>query len=209
MEAFCEQAKSLQKGLEKRLGLVEKEMKKEGGTSDVKVMAKIKEAQRAVTGLKKSGGLIGTLQAPVVMYGANLQRTIDGVVKSALDAVDPKEFPKAFEAANRPRTARVLKDNTRKIDKLCKLGMKEVEGGDLGKTEKIVKGVRGLLAELEAINKEGQKTAKTMKKELSSAQDGKEIAQMIKVAAVSFKKCNAQVDEFEEAVSKAEDDADN
>lgn len=207
LEAFCDVAKNFQSGLEKRLATIQQEMKKEGGTADVKTMAKIKEAQRAVTDIKKSAGIMGTLPGPAVMYGANVQRTIDGVVKNALAGVDPKEFPKAFEAANRARTARMLKDHPRNIEKLCKLAMKEIDSGKLDKTEKPVKAAQKLLAELEALDSEGQKVVKQMKKELAAAQDGKAITEMIKLAAKTAKSSGAQIEELLDALSEAEENS--
>ena len=205
-EDFCDRAKLLLTDLTKRLALVEKELKKSGGTGDVKTMATIKEAQRALTDLKKSAGLVGSLQGHVVMYGANMQRALDGVVKNALAEVDPKEFPKAFEEDNLHRTERQLKDTTRKIDQLVKTGMKGVDDGKADKLDKLRKSLKSLLAELEALDAEGKKVVKTMKKELAAAANGKKIAQLIKAVGLAYKNASVKVEVLEDAIGEADED---
>lgn len=202
-EAYCKEALALHKELDKRVVAVEKDMKKSGGTGDVKLMATVKEAKRALPDLQKTAKAFGTLQGHVVLYGANLQRTLDAIVKTALEAVDPKEFPKAFEGDNRKKTAKILKDHTRKIDALCKAGQKAVEaGGD--KVEKVIDKANKLLSDLEKIDEEGTKVAKTMKKEIKEAKDGKEIAELIKVASLAYKKCAAEIEALQDALDEVE-----
>lgn len=202
-ETYCKEAQGLHQELGKRVAAIEKDMKKSGGTSDVKLMATVKEAKRALPDLQKTAKAFGTLQGHVVLYGANLQRTLDAIVKTALEGVDPKEFPKAFEGDNRKKTAKILKDHTRKIDALCKAGQKAVEAGD-EKVEKVIAKANKLLSDLEKIDDEGKKVAKTMKKEIKDAKDGKEVEDLIKVADLTYKKCSAEIEALEDALSDME-----
>ena len=185
-EDHCAEARTMQTALDKRVVAVEKDIKKSGGTGDIKLMATVKEARRALTDLEKTAKAFGTLQGHVVLYGAHLPRTIEAIVKTALDAVDPKEFPKAFEADNRKKTAKMLKDHKRKLDGLFKMADAELErGGE--KMGKIFKAMDALLSDLEKLDAEGIKTEKTMKKEIKEAKDGKEIADLIKAVRKSHK----------------------
>ncbi|MEP5728354.1 MAG: hypothetical protein ABJL67_03155 [Sulfitobacter sp.] len=207
LDSFHQDAKKLETELTKRVAEVEKEIKKTGGNADKPLMAALKEAKAAIPVLKKASGVFGTLQGHVVMYGMNMQRAVDGIVKNALAEVDPKEFPEPYKAENRAKTAKTIKRTIRTIEGLIKEGRKKLEEGDLKKAANIVTSVTSAFEVFEKFEKEAKVVTGKMKKELKTANDSQEILKLIKIVAVNSKKYSALVDGFEDDVEAAEREA--
>ncbi len=202
---FSGDAKSLHDELLKRTTAVEKELKKsKGGLSDVKIMATVKEAKRALADLKKSSGVPGTMKAHVVFYARKMQPSIEAIVRDALKKVDPKEFPKSLQEPNRKKTIRQVKANERKLNALCSTGSEALDKNDLKKAAGALKLAKKELEALEKLADEYTGVTKKMRKELKDAKDGKIIAEMIKAVLSIHKKCDDVCDALDERVDKAE-----
>ena len=202
---FHTEAKALETALTKRIALVEKELKKSGGMSDMKVASVVQQAKRALPDLKKAAGLFGKLQGHVVMYGANAQRATDAIVRQAVESVTPKEFPPSLAKEGRKKTVKLLKDAGKKVGAFHKIGMQAVEEGDLKRAEQAMKKIEPLMKPLEGLEKDIKVTTGKMKKELKMAPDAKEIQALIKSATKLIARLEEDVEELEEKIDEAQE----
>jgi hypothetical protein len=186
--------------MSKRIAAAEKDMKKTGGMSDIKAMSTIKEAKRGLPDLKKTAELYGSLPGHAVLYGRNLQRSIEAIVNGVLKEFTPQEFPKSLDADNRKKTVRALKDYVRKIPALCTHAEKELSQSSPAKAEKALGEAEKVFANLEKLNDDAKTVQKKMKKELKLAEDGKEIAALMKKIEAAHKDCAKMIDDLQDRV---------
>lgn len=191
---FNDDAKSFNAELTKRMELVEKELKKQGGTGDIPTMAAIKEAKRALPELKKSESMLGQTKSFEVMYGLNQQRTIEAIVRQAVEAVEPKEFPEPLDEKNRAKTEKALKLYIKKIEELCDTGQKALEEGAPKECNKAIKEAESLLKVLKDFDKQAKLAATKMKKEVKENKDSKKIQELIKKMITAHKDMSSSVD---------------
>ncbi|MBB4173572.1 hypothetical protein [Sulfitobacter noctilucicola] len=205
---FSNEVKTYNTMLIKRTDLVEKDLKKNSGMGDMEVMALIKEIKgKVLPDLKKSQDLLGSLKSFVVLYGTNYQRTIDAVVKDAIAAVTPKEFPASLAEDGRRKTEKTIKSTPKAIDKLCKGVRKAMEDGKFDVAEaSLVKAEKELDA-LTSLAKDAKTTKTKMKKELKESQDSKIITKLITDITKATDKYTAQLDELEAELETKREEA--
>ncbi len=203
---FCKDARELHGVLTGRIAAVEKELKKKKTTTaDVKILATIKDAKRAATELKKSAELGSSIPAHMVFYARKLQASIEAIVRDALKKVDPKEFPKSLQEANRKKTLRTVKGHERKIHALFKSGTAEIsKSGDLKKAANALKLAKTEFAGLEKFSDEFSAILKKMRKELKEHKESKEMTALIKITIDTHKSCDDLMEDFDEKLEKAE-----
>ncbi len=204
---FNADVKALNGSLTKRMALVEKEAKQSAPAREAAAM--IKEAQsKILPDLKKSQALLGTLKSFEVYYGAKYQKTVDAIVKQAIDAVTPKEFPEPLSDKNRASTAKEIKQRPRDIDKMCKQMVTAMKNGDLAAAEEALKKARILFSALEGFEKVAKQTKSKMKKEIKADDKSKEITALIGAIHKAHKKYLKQLDDMSKILAERKSAAD-
>lgn len=191
---FNDEAKAFNADLTKRMDLVEKELKKQGGTADIPTMAAIKEAKRALPELKKSESMLGQTKSFEVMYGLNQQRTVEAIVRQAVESVTPKEFPEPLAEKNRAKTEKTLKLYIKKIEELFDTGQEALQDNEPKECNKAIKEAESLLKGLKDFDKQARLAATKMKKEVKENKDSKKIEDLIKNIINVYKNMSSLVD---------------
>ncbi|KIN70889.1 hypothetical protein Z945_3353 [Sulfitobacter noctilucae] len=202
LEAFTKEAKELNAELTKRVTTVEKDLKKGGGTADIPTMATIKEAKRALPELKKAENILGSTKSFMVMYGLNMQRTVDAIVKQAVDSVTPKEFPEPLADANRAKTEKTVDGHSKKIKSACDGAKSALEEDKIKVAEKLIKDAEKLLETLAGFEKEAKLTKTKMKDEVKADEKSKKLQALMKKIGMGYKTAAGQVDEVQKELKE-------
>ncbi len=201
-ETFSKEAKALNAEMTKRVTTVEKDLKKAGGTGDIPTMAAIKEAKRALPDLKKAQDMLGSTKGFLVMYGLNMQRTVDAIVKQAVDSVTPKEFPEPLAEANRAKTDKAVDGHAKKIKGACEGALTALEQNKPKVSEKLIKDAEKLLGTLEAFQKEAKATRTKMKDEVKADENSKKLQALMTKIEKGYSTASGQVSAVKKEMEK-------
>lgn len=199
---FSNRAQKLHDELAKRCNEIEKEVKKAKATN-AKVMDTVKAARKILPDLKKSGALGSSLQGHVVFYARKMQQSVETVIRQVLKKIDPKEFPKSMQEAQRGRTLREVAVQERKIIGLCRAALGERDK-DPRKAAKAIKLAGAELSKLKKLNDEVASAAKSMRKEINESKDKKALIDLIKAVTNASRKCDIAFGRSRDAVEKAQ-----
>ncbi|GGH25442.1 hypothetical protein SAMN05444007_103236 [Cribrihabitans marinus] len=204
LTGFSNDAQALHDELARRTEFIEKDLKKsKTGMKDMKIMATVKEAKRALPDLKKAGAFGSDLPVHVVFYARKLQQSVEVIVKQALKKADPKEFPKALQPEQRKRTVRTVTGHERKVLNYCRAAEAGMEK-DIKKAAKALDMAKKELEPLEKLHDEFTSVAKKMRKEIAESKDKAAIVKLMKSVNDSFRKCDAVFDELDEKIDAAQ-----
>ncbi|MDF3415727.1 hypothetical protein HKX54_14735 [Sulfitobacter sp. M57] len=193
---FQDQATVVRKDLEKQVALAEKSLKKAGGKPDKTVAKDMAEARKALADITTAEKLYGGLEGFVVMYGMIPKRTNDAIVKQAIEAVTPKEFPEPLTAKNRDATEKRLKKDAKSLDGLCDSARDLIEAGDLKAAKGYIKKAEMLVKKLKPWAKDAKTASTKMKAEIKANEDAKAIDALIKKMTDTYKDGESQIEEL-------------
>jgi hypothetical protein len=193
---FQDEATSVRKDLEKQIALAEKDLKKAGGKPDKAVKKDMDEARKALADVTKAEKVYGGLEGFVVMYGMMPKRTNDAVVKQAIEAVTPKEFPDPLTAKNRDATEKRLKKDSKSLDGLCDSARDLIEAGDLKAAKGYIKKAEMLVKKLKPWAKDAKTASTKMKSEIKANEDAKAIDALIKKMTDTYVKGESEIEEL-------------
>ncbi|GAA6174523.1 hypothetical protein [Sulfitobacter pacificus] len=193
---FQDEATVIRKDLEKQIALAEKDLKKAGGKPDKTVKKDMDEARKALADITKAEKTYGGLEGFVVMYGMIPKRTNDAIVKQAIEAVTPKEFPEPLTAKNRAATEKRLKKDEKSLSGLCDSAWLLLEEGDLKAAKGYIKKTELLVKKLKPWAKDAKTASTKMKSEIKANEDAKEIDALIKRMTELYKIGEEQIVEL-------------
>ncbi|MGC1503086.1 MAG: hypothetical protein WA782_02995 [Sulfitobacter sp.] len=193
---FQDDATVIRTDLQKQIALAEKDLKKAGGKPDKKIKKDMDEAQKALDDVWKAEKVYGGLEGFVVMYGMMPKRTNDAVVKQAIEAVTPKEFPEPLSAKNRAATEKRLKKDSKSLDGLCESAWNLLEEGDIKSAKGFIKKAEMLVKKLKPWAKDAKTAATKMKSEIKANEDAKEIDALINQMTETYKFGENQIAEL-------------
>jgi hypothetical protein len=141
--------------------------------------------------------IYGKLPSHVVMYGLNYQRTIEAIMRQAVEAITPRDLPESLTDDQRKKTNKLLKVKPKAIEKLSKgvtkaleIDKKDVAEASFAKMEAELKAIEGLVKDC--------KTAQSkMKKEIEAHKESRTIKALVQLIPKVYKKCEKMVEDTE------------
>lgn len=201
LQKHCELVKTFTADLTKSVDTVEKGLKKSSGMGDMEAMALVKTTKsKTLPDLKKSQEAYALLKSFVIMYGTNINATMTAIVKDAIAAVTPKEFPASLGEDKRRKTTKDLKNIPAALEKLCKVARNALEEGKPDVAEAALGKAEKEFDTIASYAKDAKTTVSKMKKELKEHKDSKIITKMISVINKTHKDWIKKLDELEKEI---------